>query len=1072
MDNRMKHLLLILFVCLIGTGQGWAQGTINVKGQVLDESQIPVIGASVLVKGTQKGQITDIDGNFYFEGLKKSDVLVISYVGMKKQEVGVKPVMKVVLQADSELLDEVLVVAFGEQKKSSFTGSAAVVDSKKLESRQVNNVMGALEGNVAGLQAFSASGSPDASPTFRIRGISSINAGKDPLIVLDGVPYDGDWNSINPSDVASITVLKDAASNALYGARGANGVIIITTKKGAQGKATVQLDAKWGVSSRALQRYETIDDPREYIETYYQSLYNYYTNGRGMSASAAHSTANATLFKSSAEGGLGYLPFTVPNGEYLIGTNGRLNPNTTIGNRVYNNGKVYTIMPDNWIDEAYRNSLRQEYNLSLTAGGDRSQFYASFGFLDADGIVVNNNFRRYTARLKASYKAFDWLNVGGNVNFTRSISNSADEDATGGTNIFSQVANMAPIYPVYIRDGEGNIYCDENGPVGDYGDGLTLGANYVRPYLKQSNGITDARLNYYNTIQTDVNLNGFLDIDIIDGLKATLNGSVYTNGYNSTYTQNPFYGFGNASYPGGYVGKTQYNYYAVNFQELLKYNKSFGKHNISVLAGHENYTHDYNYITGSRKNMFSYFGNHELSGATTMIDNGSYSSKYKTEGWIFRALYDWNSKYFAQVSYRRDASSRFHPDHRWGNFYSFGGAWLISKENFMQDVKWINHLKLKASFGQNGNDNISDFLYTDTYSISKGEGNDVSLTLSHIGNPDITWETVTNINAGLEFELFKSRIRGSVEYFYRKTTDMLCTVRVPLSAGYAGFSSNVGDMVNKGVEMELEGDIIKNKLLTWTMGMNMTHYTNEITRLNEDNRYNTLNGHPGYTSGSYYYGEGLPMYTWRLKKYAGVNENGESMWYMHDANGNLVTTTNPTEITKDEDYFDCGTSIPDLYGGFNTSLKAFGFDLNVSFAYQIGGKVMDWSYASLMSPPTPGSTGVAIHRDVLNSWSAENTGSNIPRWQYNDIYSTSTSDRFLTDGSWLSLQNISLGYTLPKKWLAPLHVSSLRVYASGENLALWSKRRGLDPRTSTSGSMSAALYAPAKTITGGITIQF
>ena len=222
----------------------------------------------------------------------------------------------------------------------------------------------------------------------------------------------------------------------------------------------------------------------------------------------------------------------------------------------------------------------------------------------------------------------------------------------------------------------------------------------------------------------------------------------------------------------------------------------------------------------------------------------------------------------------------------------------------MQDVKWINHLKLKASFGQNGNDNISDFLYTDTYSISKGEGNDVSLTLSHIGNPDITWETVTNINAGLEFELFKSRIRGSVEYFYRKTTDMLCTVRVPLSAGYAGFSSNVGDMVNKGIEMELEGDIIKNKLLTWTVGMNMTHYKNEITRLNEDNRYNTLNGHPGYTSGSYYYGEGLPMYTWRLKKYAGVNENGESMWYKHDADGNLITTTNPTEITKDEDYFD------------------------------------------------------------------------------------------------------------------------------------------------------------------------
>ena len=360
----MKSFAAALLLMAMG-GQALAQSPNSIGGRVVDENGEPVIGAQVKVKGTPTGTVTNMDGEFSLPAtIKRGTEIVINYLGMESQTVKAAPGMKISLRSEDRQLDEVIVVAYGEQKKSSFTGSAGVVDSKTLEKRPVNNVMDALQGNVAGLQSYQSSGSPDADPEFRIRGISSLNAGNKPLIILDGVPYDGSWNSINPTDVASITVLKDAASNALYGARGANGVIIVTTKKGSVGKATVTLDAKVGWSSRASKRYDTIDDPAQYIETYYDGLYRYNLS-KGQTPYQAFTNANATLYKPAADGGLGYLPYSVPDGQYLVGDNGKLNPNATLGNRVYNNGNVYTILPDDWIDETYRNALRQEYNLKI-----------------------------------------------------------------------------------------------------------------------------------------------------------------------------------------------------------------------------------------------------------------------------------------------------------------------------------------------------------------------------------------------------------------------------------------------------------------------------------------------------------------------------------------------------------------------------------------------------------------------------------------------------------------------------------------------------------------------------------
>ncbi len=1065
----MRLRVLMVSALLAAAGQMMAQSPGSLGGVVVDENGEPVIGAQVLVKGTQTGTVTDIDGKFSLpSSVKRGAELVVTYVGMESRTLRAASGMKVSLKTNEQQLDDVIVVAFGQQKRSSFTGSAGVVKGDLLEKKQLTNVFSGLQGEVAGVQMVNNSGSPTATPTIAIRGFSSINAGTSPLIIVDGAPYDGGWNNLNPNDVESVTVLKDAASNALYGARGANGVIMITTKHGKAQKATITLDAKWGANSRATVDYDRITDPAQYYETYYKALYNYNVRDKGMSAYDAHVNANNTLGLNGDDGGLGYIVYSVPEGEYLVGTNGRLNPHATLGNRVYYKGQFYTLTPDNWVDEAFRTSLRQEYNMNLTGGSDKMTYYASLGYLKNDGIVYASNFERYTARLKADYQAKNWLKVGANVNFTH----SDQDDVSGGSlTTFSQTTYFGPIYPVYMRDGDGNIMTDEHGNMYDYGTGENGGAQRPANIDPNRNFLQQDRLNTNHTFANVITLNGYADITPVKGLKLTFNGTVTDNEWKTTATEQPFYGNTATLNTGGYVSKTAYQTYTVNFQQIANYNIEFNKHTITAMLGHENYKYMYDYLYGDREKMFSFFGAQELDGAVKVKSNGSNTENYNTEGYFSRLMYDYDNKYFVQASYRRDASSRFHPDHRWGNFYSFGGAWIMSKENWY-NVSWLNMLKLKASWGQQGNDAIGNYRYTDTYYLSNFN-NEISFVLNTVGNPNITWETNSNFNMGVEFEMLKSRITGSVEYFSRKTTNMLCFVYVPFSGGYAGSYDNIGNMLNRGVEFDLHFNPIRTKDLNWMINLNATHFRNKITMLNEDNKGSVLDGHPGYVSGSYFYGEGLPMHTFRLKRYAGVSETGESMWYkLDEATGELTTTTQSSSAS----FFNCGTSDPDIYGGFSTTLSYKGFDFSCTFNYSIGGKALDSGYQSLMGNPSKGNTGFALHKDILNAWSETNTSSDIPRYQFAvkdvDTSSNATSDRFLTNASTLTLQNINIGYTFPKKWTSVLGLSSVRVYASGDNLYYWSKRKGFDPRGSFWGTSSETSYSPVRTITGGITVQF
>ena len=1007
--------------------------------------------------------------------ISSAGTLVVSFIGLQTQEVDIQPVVKVVLHADSEVLDEVLVVAYGTAKKSAFTGSASVMKADEIGKIQTSNAAAALTGKVSGVQISSPTGQPGSDElNIKIRGISSIFAGNDPLIILDGMPYDGDLNNISTQDIESMTVLKDAASNALYGARGANGVIMITTKKGQAGTAQVTVDAKWGSNSRATQDYNYIKDPAQYYEMYFGALKNYFANpaemgGLGYSQAQAVLMANQNMM-TNGDYGLGYNVYTVPEGQYLIGANGKLNPNATLGRMVNYNGQSFLLRPDNWLDEIYSHSLRQEYNVSVSGGTDKSSFYASVNYLSNEGIVPNSDYERLTGRLRAEFQVKPWLKVGANMAYTHfdanSLSSDTDGDAYSSANIFAIATQVAPIYPMYLRDGNGNIMIDNNGVTRyDYGDGQNAGAK--RPVFSNTNALSDLILDTNNREGNAMSANGFFEVRFLRDFKFTFNGGVNVDETRTTQVTNPYYG--TYATENGISYKYHVRDISYNHQQILNWQRMFGHHNIAVMLGHESYRHKYYYLMGSKSNMFDPT-NSELIGAVTDRSANSYTTDYNTEGYFGRIQYDFNEKYFLSGSYRRDASSRFHPDNRWGNFWSAGGAWIISKEDFFH-ADWVDMLKFKISYGSQGNDNIGDYRYTNTYTIVNSSGYPAAVPETY-GNKDITWETNSNFNTGFDFELFKGRLTGTAEFFMRKTTDMLFSFPLPPSFGYTSYYANIGDMRNLGVEVELNGTVIQTKDFQWDLNLNLTHYKNKVTSLPEERKTMVVDGVGGFSSGDYMYGEGIPLYTFYMPKYAGVNENGDALYYQdvtaEDGTVSQITTTKYSDATMHL----CGTALPDVYGGFGTSMNYKGFDLSVAFTYQIGGQVYDSDYASMMTSPSSNGRGSAFHADLLDAWTPENPSNTIPRFQYGDLYTASTSDRFLTSASYLNLQNINFGYTLPKNLTRKASIEKVRVYLSADNVWLWSKRQGMDPRQSISGAVTASYYAPIRTISGGITLTF
>lgn len=1071
----MKKLFLLLLTVAALTMAASAQTRV-VKGVVMDAAENePLPGATIQPVGGGSGTATDIDGRFSLTVPQSVTKITVSYVGMQSQTVTIQPGEMIInLQNAGTKLDEVMVVAYGTAKKSAFTGSAAVVGSAEIEQLQVTNALNALDGSVPGVQVTNASGAPGKeNPQIRIRGISSINAENTPLIVVDGVPYSGDINMIAASDIESMTVLKDAASNALYGARGANGVILITTKKGkGTNNATVTFDAKWGSNSRATKKYKTIDNPAQYYETYYKYLYNYAINNQQLSPEAANAWVNQNIVNTNSENTytLGYNAYRLPEGENLIGMDGKINPNATLGNFIQKDGEWYKIQPDNWLDEAYRNALRQEYNLSVANQTDNGSFYASVSWLSNEGIVKNTDYTRLTGRLAADIQAKPWLKVGGNLAYTRYKSNQLDEDGVSNSsaNVFAAATQVAPIYPLYLRDAFGNVMIDSFGnTMYDYGDGMNAGL--TRPVFGGSNAIGSSRLDVNSLEGNAFNGTGFFEIRFLKDFKFTSNNNFAVDDTRYSMVTNPYYGLYASS--NGIVTKETINARDYTFQQLLNWSRMFGKHNVSVLLGHENYWQKYNVLYASRSAMFDP-SNTELAGAIISGNSSSYDYEYNNEGYFFRGQYDYDSKYFGSLSYRRDASSRFHPDHRWGGFWSFGAAWIISKESFFQ-APWVDQLKIKASYGEQGNDRIGQYRYVNTYNIVNSNGNPAAEPY-RMGNKDITWEKGQNFNGGVDFSFFNERLTGTIEGFYRKTSDMLFSFPLAPSYGFSSYYANIGDMRNAGFEIELHGTVIQTKDFSWDLNANLTYFKNKITMLPDERKSMSVGGHEGFSNGNYFIGEGVPMYTYHLKQYAGTDKvTGEALYYKNvkDENGNITGRTVTNDYSQ-ADFYLCGSALASTYGGFGTSLKYKGFDFTIDFNFQIGGKCYDSDYAALMSNPTTSSRGTAMHQDLLKSWSASNPTSNIPRMQYDDLYTASSSDRWLVDASYLSLRNINFGYTLPESLTKKAYINKIRIYLTCDNVALWSARQGLDPRQGLNGETTGSYYAPMRTISGGINVVF
>ena len=1079
-----QRLTMLLAAMLLMVGTALAQTKVN--GTVTSqEDGEPVIGASVLVVGTQVGTVTDANGKFSLTCPAGKNTLRITYVGMEPIEVSARPNMRIMLTSNQKALDEVIVVAYGTQKRSAFTGSASQLNQDAIEAHVATNVTSALAGSTPGVQITSTSGDPATSePTIRIRGIGSINASNNPLYILDGMPYDGPINAINPNDIASMTVLKDASASAIYGARGANGVVLITSKKGRNQNAEIKFDAKWGSNSRLIPQYDVITDPGQYYETFYKQLYNSQIYA-GKTAAEAYAYADATLFKSN--GGLGYNVFNVPEGEKLIGTNFKLNPNAKLG---YSDGEYY-YTPDDWYDETFRNSFRQEYNLSASGVSDRFNYYASVGFLKDGGIVNNSDMKRYTARVNADYQAKPWLKLTTNLMYAHTDANRPSYGTTWGSsgNLFYITNNISPIYPLYVRDKDGNIMYENGMPVYDANQ-----TNQQRPGIV-GNAVRDNEVNVRKTYRDLLNGKFSAIITPIEGL--TLSANIAFTADNRRYNELSST-FGSSSSSDGLAYVTNDRLFGVTNQYLAEYRTAFAQdtHHLDVLVGYEQYKLKEQNAWGQNDHLFDpLIAELDNAVGTDAKRLGSYTVNYMTEGILSRLQYDYLEKYFLSASFRRDASSRFADGHRWGNFYSVGAAWEIGKENFLKDVKWLDMLKLKVSYGEQGNDNLlkndgntTYYPYSDAYTPSyNSETGQYSVVMTVKGNEDLTWETSRSFNAGFDFSLFRNRIVGSFEYFSRKTIDMLYFKDTPLSSGIVtGYVPvNVGSMVNKGIEFNVTGTIIKTRDIEWDLNLNLTHYKNEILELDpsvseegikESTRILTVGG---------------SIYNAYMYRFAGVDQKtGKALYYkkvMENVEQEDGTTkkvwTGESEIVDDfsklstNDKYDLGTTLPKLYGGFGTTVRAYGFDLSAQFSYQLGGKMYDGAYQQLMH--TQQSLASAWHKDILDAWTPENPSSSIPRLDTDYSVAQSPVDRFQISSNYLCLNNLVLGYTFPKRLIAPLALSALRVYVSGENLFVLSKRKGLDPRYNwgiggyNSGSgLNGNNYSSMRTITAGISVSF
>ena len=1053
---RKLKLILTCLVAVMTCGISFAQN-ITVKGVVTDANTGELLPfASVQVKGTMVGAATDEDGN-YTISVPRDGILIFSSIGYVTQEVAVngRTTVNVLLASDTEYLQDVLVVAYGTAKKESFTGSAQTIKSEQIEKRTVANVTKALDGMAAGVQTTSGSGQPGAGASVRIRGFGSLNADSSPLYVVDGVPYDGSINALNPNDIESMTIIKDASAGALYGARGANGVVIITTKRGSEGAAHVSFKGNWGIASRAIPRYETLD-AYEWTEDLYYMVRNTYLQ-EGYQPSVAGPMAVADI-----SGGVNnvfgikeeYNPFTVPAAQLFNYETGKINDGVGLK------------WSDDWLDLCTNPApLRQEYQMSVQGGNKANKYMFSVGYLNEKGLVQYTSFERFSGRANVESQIVEWFKAGLNVSFAHNNTNttslgSSQSSSSAYSNVFYTCQLMAPIYPMYMRDANGDYILDANGEKQyDWGENRAAGAS--AGWNPLANLVDDKYENGSDNLsgRTFVEFGGWKK-GALQGLKLSVNFGFDLVASKAKTYYNPY--FGNAKSMNGLAEIADGRTFSYTFNQLLTWDRHFGDFHVDLLAGHEAYAYNYQYLMGYKSGYP--FGNlYELAPATTLQDANSYTNNYRIESYLTRVNLDYGDKYYVSASYRRDGSSRFHKDVRWGNFWSVGASWRISQENFLRDVKWINNLTLKASYGVQGNDNLGSlYAWQAFYSLSYPNGANPGATVSSLESKELKWEKNENLNVGIEARLF-NRLSLSVEYYNRYTKDMLMSYPMAVSLGFSGYDKNIGNMQNRGFEFSVTGDIIATQKAHWSMTWMGSTIKNKVLHLADK---------PEIVSGNYIIKEGETLNSFYLPESAGVDPaTGSKLYWVWDNDEN----GNPGEKYITDSYQKastckrvCGSRIPVLYGSWSNNVRIGDFDLSVMTTYSIGGKINDGVYRGLLYSTYIGEAG---HIDRLAAWKQPGDVTSIPRIDLKGSYNVALTDDELFDASYFAIKNITLGYTLPAKALKAIRFQTIRVSVSADNIKLFSALRGMDPQYNFSGGTGYS-YTPTRTISVGLDMTF
>ena len=1062
MEKRLTMLMVSLFLCV---GSMLAQTKVSGTVYSQEDGQ-PIIGAAVKVVGTSTGMLTDVNGQFSITMPAGSSQIEVSYLGFESKTVTAKNGMRVFLKADAKLVDEVIVVAYGTAKKSSFTGSAAAISSEKITSRPVTNLTKALDGQVSGVTTTSGSGQPGSGSSIVIRGFGSINASSSPLYVVDGIPFDGALSSINPQDIESMTVLKDASAAALYGSRAANGVVIVTTKKGKEGKAQVTLHNTVGWSWRALPKYDLVNQA-EYVELTFESLRNDYLFNSGLTYDEATATAMANL-----GGKLGselYNPYKNYTWDTLI------DPAT---GKVKADAKA--AWNENWMDPLYKEgAFRHEHNLSVAGGTDKTNYMISLGFVDEDGILKCTGFQRYSARVNVDSQVTDWFKAGLNTSLSHTKQNFNQYDDTATSNPWYTAQFSNPLYPLYEKDAQGNTIFDSFGnPQLDYGEnGRPVAADHNplgglvndKSWTKRDN----AGVRTYVTFGSDNDNFGWAK-----GLKFTLSFGADYSGLNQTEMMNKFHG--NQKNAGGLMKKYSTRDLSYTFNQQLTYNRKFGDHTIGALLGHEFYQYTYQYLYAGKTNIVD--GIYELRPASTIYDADSYSIEHDIEAYFGSLNYNFAEKYYFSAHLRRDGSSRFHKDNRWGTFWGIGANWRISAENFMKDLKWIDNLSLRASYGENGNENLdSYYAWQNLYSLAYPNGNKIGGFVSTLENKDVSWEKNGQFDVALEGALLDNRIRFSVEYFNKKTSDMLLNYPMALSTGFTGYDANVGNMRNWGWEFMLSGTLVKTKNVVWNLTWMGTAQKNKVLKLTEQSNQ--------IMNGMKIIKEGFDINTFYMPRSAGVDpQTGKQLYWSYkamdddgntyipelDKDGNEIGRTPGGEYITDN-YSDAsahrwfvGKRTPDLYGSISTDLTLFKcVDLSILTTYSLGGKIYDSLYYGSMKPLYYASD--TWNKNVLRRWQKPGDITDIPRIEVGG--NSVQTDNYLINASYFAIKNITLGYTLPSSIARKAYMTSLRVYASFDNVALFTHLKGMDPQYNLTGGTNYA-YTPNKTFSLGLDINF